>query len=192
MSSAILAWMLLLGAPVVGACLHLAIKDRLSTRSRLAFMGLLAAVVGLAILAVAFGVRFVSLTANIATLAAVYAAYVALALSLSSRIRSPIAGRLILAVTLIPVVFGYFLGTVGALGLLFTVGEFENQTSITRLAPGVLCTRTDGGGPSGGYTLRVHREWPLAPFLHREVKTLGFRREGEGPASCDALRGRPF
>jgi hypothetical protein len=146
----------------------------------------------LVILAVALGVRFISLTANIATLAISYAAYVVLVLSLSSRIRSPIAGRLVLAVTLIPVAFGYFLGTIGALGLLFSVGEFEGPTSATRLAPGLVCVRTEGGGPSGGYTLRVHREWSLAPFLHREVRTLGFDNEGEGPASCDALRGRAF
>ncbi|MFY8144211.1 MAG: hypothetical protein ACOVMT_10140 [Caulobacter sp.] len=192
MSPAILAWMLLLGAPVVGGALHLAVKDRPSIERRSAIMWLLSAGIGLVILSAAFGVRFVSLTANIIVLAVAYAAYVLLALSLSSKRRSSVAKRIALAVAMIPVAFGYMLGTVGALGLLFMVGELEAQANTTPLTPGLTCVRTEGGGPSGGYTLRVHREWPLAPFLHREVRTLGFPREGEEPASCEALRGRPL
>lgn len=192
MTPATLAWMLLLGAPVVGGGLHLAVRDRLSTEPRRAMMWLLSAGVGLAILAAAFGVRFVSLTANIIVAAIAYGAYVLLVLSLSAMRRSSVAKHIILAVALIPVAFGYFLGTIGALGLRFTVGEFEAQANTTSLAPGLTCVRTEGGGPSGGYTLRVHREWPLAPFLHREVRALGFSKEGKGPASCDALRGRPL
>lgn len=192
MTPATLAWMLLLGAPVVGGGLHLAVRDRLSTEPRRAMMWLLSAGVGLVILAAAFGVRFVSLTANIIVAAIAYGAYVLLVLSLSAMRRSSVAKHIILAVALIPVAFGYFLGTIGALGLLFTVGEFEAQANTTFLAPGLTCVRTEGGGPSGGYTLRVHREWSLTPFLHREVGALGFSNEGKGPTSCDALRGRPL
>lgn len=187
MSPAILAWKLLLGAPVVGAGLHFAGKDRLSAKRRRAMMWLLSTGIGLVILSAAFGVRFVSLAANIIVLAIAYVAYVLLALSLGSMRRS-VAKRIVVAAALIPVAFGYFLGTIGALGLLLSMAEFEAQANTTSLAPGLTCVRTEGGGPSGGYTLRVHREWPLAPFLHREVRTLGFPREGEGPASCEALR----
>lgn len=192
MSPAILAWVLLLGAPVVAVGLHLAARDRLSTERRRAMMWLLSAGIGLVILSAAFGVRFVSLTANIVVLAIAYGAYVLLVVSLSAMRLSSVAKRIVLAAALIPVAFGYFLGTIGALGLRFTVGEFEAQANTTSLAPGLTCVRTEGGGPSGGYTLRVHSEWSLPPFLHREVRALGFSKEGEGPASCEALRGRPL
>lgn len=192
MTPATLAWMLLLGAPVVGGGLHLAVGDRLSAERRRAMMWLLSAGIGLVILSAVFGVRFVSLSANIVVLAIAYGAYVLLVLSLSAIRLSSGAKGIVLAVALIPVAFGYFLGTIGALGLLFTVGEFEAQANATSLTPGLTCVRTEGGGPSGGYTLRVHREWSLAPFLHREVRALGFSKEGKGPGSCDVLRGRPL
>lgn len=192
MTPAILAWMLLLGAPALGLGLHLAVMDGLSTRRRVLVVSLLMAAVGLVILAAAWGVRFISLVANIVVLAAAYAAYVAAALSLSSMRRSVVARRVVLVVALTPVAFGYFLGTVGALGLLFVVGEFEDGVKATRLAPGLVCIRTNGGGPSGGYALRIHREWPLVPVIHREVRTLAFREEGEGPATCDALSEPPL
>ncbi|USQ94251.1 hypothetical protein [Caulobacter sp. RL271] len=161
-----LVWILLLAAPVAALALRTLI-NRLPARSQEAAAKPLSLVLGVflvvVILANLAGIRFVPLIANIWTLAAAYFAYCFLAFGIG---RLPLPGlvrSLALVVSALPIAFGYFLGSVGLLGLMFMVGSYANPSKETRLATDLVCTRIDGGGPSGGYALHVHREWAAAP-----------------------------
>jgi hypothetical protein len=188
-----LVWILLLAAPVAALGLQ-ALIDRLPARGQGSAAKLLSLILGaflvVVILANLAGIRFVPLIANIWTLAAAYLAYCFLAFGVG---RLPLPGMVrstALIVGVLPIAFGYFLGSVGLLGLMFMVGSYANPSKETRLATDLVCTRIDGGGPSGGYALHVHREWPLLPLLHRQVRVIAAKNEYEGPAQCADLIGR--
>lgn len=187
-----LAWILLLAAPVAALALQ-ALIDQLPARHQgsmvrilSAFLGALLAVVILASLA---SVRFVPLIANLWTLGAAYFAYCFLAFGVGRLPLRGMARSSALIIGALPVAYGYVLGSVGLLGLLFMVGSYANPPKETRLATNLVCTRIEGGGPSGGYALHVHRKWPLLPVLHRQVRVIAAKNENYGPADCDALRG---
>lgn len=190
-----LAWILLLATPVAALTLQ-ALIDRLPARhqgSTARFLSIaLGALLTVVILANLAGIRFVPLMANIWTLATAYFAYCFLAFGIGrlplrgmARPSAMIAGAL-------PIAFGYFMSSVGALGLLFMVGSYANPSKETQLAANLVCTRIEGGGPSGGYALHIHREWPLLPVLHRQVRVIAAKNEYEGPAQCADLIGRPL
>lgn len=190
-----LAWILLLAAPAAALALR-ALIDRLPARHRRPTARFLSIALG-AVLTVVFlanlaGIRFVPLVANIWTLAVAYFAYCFLAFGIG---RLPLPGMVrssALVVAALPIAFGYFLGSVGALGLLFMAGSYANPSKETQLAANLVCTGIEGGGPSGGYALHVHREWPLLPVLHRQVRVITAKNEYEGPAQCADLIGRPL
>lgn len=187
-----LAWILLLAAPVAALALQ-ALVDWAPARlertiAKPLFLSA-AAILGVVMLASLAGVRFVSLTANLWALGATYFAYCLLVFGIG---RLPVGGLLrntALIIAVLPIAFGYFLSTVGLLGVMFAVGAYASPSKETRLAKNLVCTRIEGGGPSGGYELHIHREWPLAPVLHRQVKVIAAKNEYYGPRDCEALRG---
>lgn len=190
-----LIWSLLLATPVAALALQ-ALIDRARTEHQgpaarflsVALGGLLV-VVFLANLA---GIRFVPLMTNIWTLVAAYFAYCFLVFGIG---RLPLRGMIrssAMIVGALPIAFGYFMCSIGLLGLFFMIGSYANPSKETRLAANLVCTRIEGGGPSGGYALHVHREWPLLPLLHRQVRVITAKNEYEGPAQCRDLIGRPL
>jgi hypothetical protein len=190
-----LAWLLLLAVPVAALALQTLIDwipvrhERPVVRALSLSSGVL---LGVVILASIAGIRFVSLTANLWALGAAYFAYCFLVFGIG---RLPLSGmqrHTALIIGALPVVYGYFLSTVGLLAIMFTVGAYAKPSQETRLATNLVCTRVEGGGPSGGYALHVHREWPLAPLLHRQVKVIAAKTEFYGPPDCNALRGIPL
>lgn len=190
-----LAWILLLIAPVAALVLQASI-DRLPSRHQgptARFLSIvLSALLAVVILATLAGVRFVPLMANILSLGAGYFAYCFLAFGIG-RLRLPgMVRSSALIVGALPIAFGYFLGSIGLLGLMFMVGSYANPSKETQLAANLVCTRIEGGGPSGGYALHVHREWPQLPVLHRQVRVIAAKNEYEGPAQCADLIGRPL
>lgn len=190
-----LIWVLLLAAPIAALALQ-ALIDRLPARHEEVTARLLSITLGgflaLVFLANLAGIRFVPLMANIWTLVAAYFAYCFLAFGVG---RLPLRGMVrssAMIVAALPIAFGYFMSSVGLLALFFMVGSYANPSKETRLATNLVCTRIEGGGPSGGYALHVHREWPLLPLLHRQVRVIAAKNEYEGPAQCADLIGRPL
>ncbi|ADG11229.1 hypothetical protein B7G68_14225 [Caulobacter segnis] len=187
-----LAWILLLVAPAAALMAQAVIDwiparlQRTTVQALSVSLGVLLGVVALASFA---GVRFVPLAANIWTLGAAYFAYCFLAFGIG---RLPLRGmprNVALILAALPIAFGYFLSTVGLLAIMFTVGAYATASKETRLATNLVCTRIEGGGPSGGYALHIHRQWPLLPVLHRQVKVIAAKNEYYGPPDCEALRG---
>lgn len=187
-----LAWILLLAAPVAALALQAAIDWGPARVERTVVKPLslsACAVLGVVTLASFSGVRFVSLTANLWALGAAYFAYCLLVFGIGRLPLSAILRNTAVSIGVLPIAFGYFLGTVGLLGVMFIVGAYSSPSTETRLARNLVCTRTEGGGPSGGYELHIHREWPLAPVLHRQVKVIAAKNDYYGPRDCEALRG---
>lgn len=187
-----LAWILLLAAPVAALALQTLINWLPARFQRPAIRALsrsLAALLGVVVLANFAGVRFLPLAANIWTLGAAYFAYCFLAFGIGRLPLSGIQKNSALIIAALPVAYGYFFATVGLLAIMFIVGAYATPSKTTRLSENLVCTRIEGGGPSGGYELHVHREWPLAPVLHRQVKVIAAKNEYYGPRDCEALRG---
>lgn len=182
------AWVLLLAAPVLGVALEWAAAAWLAPAPRVRTTITLAAFVAVTIGAYAVGIRFVQVLPNILAGATAYAAYVFLAFSIRRTSWPSMARSAAFVVALVPVAFGYFLGTVGSLGVLFLAGEYGARQETARLGRNIICMKSEAGGPSGGHTLHIHHEWPLLPALHREVKAIAVKSIGEGPSSCAALR----
>ncbi|BEV12168.1 hypothetical protein ATDW_26640 [Asticcacaulis sp. DW145] len=158
-------WGGLLGAPVLAYLVQRFGRPQNHTLLPLSF-----AVLAVVALAWAVGLRFTSPLANLMALALAYTAYAFLAWEGWGIGDKRIGLRMILKfVTVLPIVFGYFMATIGLLGLSFLFGDFTGKPGHAEtLAPGIGCEiRTQSGGPSWGTTaVSVHRE--LTPFLRWE------------------------
>jgi hypothetical protein len=187
MSLATLVWTLLLGAPVAGFVLQRLAAETLTPRRYAMVAAILAGFIVLVIGACMLDIRFVPILPNVLVPAAAYVAYVFLLFSIRKLPWPPTSRAATFLIAGLPVALGYFLGTVGGLGVLFIAGEYAKPRQFVKLEANMVCTQVEGGGPSGGYALHIHREWPLAPLLHRKVRTLSFKNAGE---SCEGLRGR--
>jgi hypothetical protein len=190
--AATLAWTLLLATPVAALALR-ALIGRLRPGREAVVAAVLAIILASVVLPGWAGIRFVPLIANIWTLAAAYFAYCFLVFCIARLPLRGMARASAMIIGALPIAFGYFLGSVGLLGLMFVIGSYAKPPEETmRLTANLVCTRIEGGGPSGGYELHVHREWLLTPLLHREVAVIGAKNEYEGWPVCAELRGRQF
>jgi hypothetical protein len=158
-------WGGLFGAPVAGLLINSFWQGERRTM-------LISAVAIITLISLTFfiGLRFTWPILNISTLLLAYTAYALLTVDgWGISHKRFILRALATTITALPIVFGYFLATIGFLGLLFLFGDFTGRPGHAEtLAPGIGCEiRTQSGGPSWGTTVvSVHSE--LTPFLRVE------------------------
>lgn len=167
-------WVLLLGPPA--AWLVLLAARRLGAGASRALLAAAAVLVALPVLACWLGIGFRDGAANLVVLCATYLAYAVLAFAapraadLPAFRRRPTALAVMLFAAFTPMAAGYFLGTVGALGVAFLVGDAA-APPLARVirADGLVCeVRRESGGPSAdGYHHALYREWPPLPLRWR-------------------------
>jgi hypothetical protein len=137
---------------------------------------LLVTAAALVIIFFAFGVMlfrlsFANSLANFVCVAVVYLAYCFLAAS-CLQIPFRVVRYLALAITSLPICFGYVLGTVGVLGLMAIMGDYERPPEHTeQMGSHLKCEITLWGfaGSASGYTVHLYKTWPEIPLLVREV-----------------------
>jgi len=189
-----LVWALLLGAPIAALLLQTLARS-LAPRSYKATAIATAAFLCAVVAAGMTGIRFVPVLANVWTLAAAYAAYAFLVFSIGRLPWPRTARHAAIVLGALPIAYGYFLGSVGLLGLMFTAGEYVDPPKQTlRLSQNITCVMTEGGGLDSVYSLRLHQEWPLAPLLHLQTKVISVEegRLNQAAADCAELRDRPL
>ncbi len=158
-------WGGLIGAPVAGFLINSFWQGERRTT-------IMAAVSVLALIGLAFvaGLRFTSPLLNLSALVLGYTAYALLTVDgWGVSHKRFILRSLATTITALPIIFGYFMATIGFLGLLFLFSDFTGKPGHAEtLAPGIGCEiRTQSGGPSWGTTVvSVHRE--LSPFFRWE------------------------
>lgn len=192
MEPLMLVWTLLLGAPIAALLLQ-ALARRLTPRAYVATVAASALFLGAVIAAGLAGIRFVPVLANIWILAMAYAAYAFLVFSIGRLPWPAMARYSALVVAALPIAHGYFMGSIGLLALMFVAGEYVDPPRQTlRLSQNTTCVLTEGGGLDTAYTLRLHHEWPLTPWLHRQTDAalVGEGRESQIAADCAELRDR--
>ena len=185
-----IAWMSVLAAPPVMLALFWSLRRgapglvRALGVASVAFLGML---IGSTII----GLGFTLLAANVLCWTLGYWAYCFLAAS-CLLIPSEIARIAALVVTAIPILIGYVLGTVGALGLAFILGDVtETPYHTEQMGPGLTCRMTKWGmaASDSGYTVELYKAGPL-PFLERKVASINVTQTDPSSkeASCaDAL-----
>lgn len=192
-TSLAIAWFTLLAVPPTAVIAFLvANKSRPALIKRLAIgcAVLIVGVVGSARL----DISLMSNAANLVCLSAAYLAYAFLATCLW-RVRSLFLRVPALLIAAAPIAGGYVMGTMGFLGLAFILADFANPPLQTvRMAAGLECRIQAWGNAISdtGYTVYLYRQWPLVPFVEREVSKVRVNETnpGTGPtaASCkDAL-----
>lgn len=82
----------------------------------------------------------------------------------------PLPVRVLSWLLAVPVVgFGYLLGTVGALGVLFIVGDIaaEPVQDLSFETPELVCETTEwgGAGTHEGTSVVLYRRWAAVPWL---------------------------
>lgn len=153
-------------APIIAALALAAAKG--VPRALFVVICLAGGALGLVILAMLLKVSFMARTANVQALCFAYFAYCLLALG-SVRLRPPLLGKLALATACLPIAFGYLLGTIGALGLAFLVGDAVRAPLHERsIGGGVVCvvTKDDGIGDTS-YHLTLQQRWGPLPIQRR-------------------------
>ncbi|TPM92174.1 hypothetical protein [Mesorhizobium sp. B2-1-3A] len=114
------------------------------------------------------GISFRMPVANYACICVAYLAYCFLAAScLGIPLKALRIGGLF--VTAMPILIGYFLGTVGRLALGWTV--VQSSEPPRQMSAGVVCSITYWGSAASdsGYVVNLFKIWGWAPFLQREV-----------------------
>ena len=79
---------------------------------------------------------------------------------------------LALVVAAVPVCIGYFLATIGALGLVFIIGDYSRPPYHTeQMRAGLVCHIRGWGAAftASGHSVHLYKVWPELPFLKREV-----------------------
>jgi hypothetical protein len=124
-------------------------------------------------------------------LSAAYVAYCFVAIS-AWALRSRPLRILTLVATAIPVVAGYALGMVGALALIFIVGDYaEPPIQTASMADNLECRITGWGMATtdSGYIVHLYKHWPAMPLLEREVARIVVNEtnpvDDTASASCD-------
>ena len=85
---------------------------------------------------------------------------------------------------------GYFLGTVGMLGVFFIVGDITAPPFQSFETPELACEATMWGGPGGdsGYIVVLYRRWTAVPwFRFRLTDTSVDETVSDPPVSCADL-----
>jgi len=135
-----------------------------------------AALLVVPILAAWLGIGFRDGTANLLVLGVAYLAYAVLAFAaphLADRPalrRRPATLAVLLFAAFTPMAMAYFLGTVGALGMAFMLGDATAPPVLRDVrADGLVCeVRRQSGGPSDdAYHYGLYRETPRLPLRWR-------------------------
>jgi hypothetical protein len=187
-----IVWVTLLLAPVAATLVFAAVpQSRIRTRIAAASAILLVVVASAALT----GFVFTMPLANAVAVAAAYAAYCFLAVSVW-RIPQIFVRVVALIGAFLPIACGYMLSTVGMLGLAFIVGDFSAKPEQTeQMTNGLVCHVTLWGmaASASGYTVSLNKSWSLVPFIEKRVVTIpvtqsGYIGEQPKDASCaDAL-----
>lgn len=159
-------WGGLVGAPVAGFLTNSLWQGERRTTIVMAVSVL--ALIGLAFIT---GLRFTSPVLNLSALVLAYTAYAFLTVDgWGISHKRYILRVLATSITTLPILFGYFLATIGFLGLLFMFSDFTGEPHHAEtLAPGIGCEirRNDGGPSDGVQHISVHRD--LTPFIRWEL-----------------------
>lgn len=182
-----LTWIALLAGPVAGAALVWKLRSsRDGVIQRLGIIGItLVAIVGLAFCG---GFQTFSPVVNFGFCLTAFLAYCFLASAMwTLRPRAlGVATGVIAYATLIPC---YILGTVGALALIFILGDYLSppiHVELTR--PGLFCRITGWGAAFSdeGYDVHIYRYPPWFPVVRREIAKVRVDETdpGDGPSSA--------
>lgn len=184
----LLAWIGVFCAPLLGVGVFAAAGAR--GQGRLAW----GAAAGLAVSAGLYrlGFGFVAPTADIAWALCCFVAYCVLVARCWRTGWKPLR-FVVRTIALVPICVGYFLSTVGVLGLGFIVGDMTSPPFRTERMPGgLLCSVTSWGYAfsSSGYRVQLHRRWDAVPFVQREVASVSIDETDEAEpqtASCESV-----
>jgi hypothetical protein len=166
----LLAWVTVLGAPPVILGAFAAIRQlwpHALSPMAVGSLATLCSFFGFAALRVSFTMAM----ANIVCAAVAYLAYCFLAAS-CWRITSRAVRILVLIVTAVPIAVGYLLGTIGVLGLAWTVEDYSRAPDHTeQMGPELICRVTSWGSAASdsGFTVHLYKHWAGVPFIEREV-----------------------
>jgi hypothetical protein len=182
----LITWLSLLGTPILAIAIFFIIRQRFPTIQRAIAIGCLS-YLALIVVVATTGINFTIQAINFSCFALAYFAFCYLAISCwNMKVK---AVRIIaLALLAIPVFFGYVLGTIGILGLMFIVGDYTNSPlENNKVEAGIICRTTPWGfaGGNSGYTVRLFQRWSALPFLERELrKTVVDQTESDRDSSC--------
>lgn len=164
-------WLGLFVLPAV-AWFAFALLKRNARLSNAVLTGCLVLVV-VTLLAMVMKLSFRSTAANIYWWLATYLAYAFAAIS-ALRFKSGVVRVLAAIAANLPILGGYFMATIGALGLLFIMGDATRPPmAVETVRPGIGCEmqRQDGGALGyGGYNVRLYAYW--GPALKREIDAI--------------------
>ena len=134
---------------------------------------------------------FTNVWVNVVLAAICYLAYCFLAAS-CWQISRNVVRYIVGTVTTLPIGFGYLLGTVGVLALMWIVSDYASLPHrVEQMAPGLTCETTEWGTVlSGGYKVHLYQRWSAIPFLEREVVVLTVGQDArDADKTCsDALK----
>jgi hypothetical protein len=119
------------------------------------------------------GFSFTNTCVNFLTARGAYGCYCLLAAGCIS-IRHWFPRGIAVLIAAIPIGLGYFVASMGILGLGFAIGdETRASDSVQPMTPGLTCISSAWGmaGNEGEY-IDLYRTWPLIPFVKRDVVSL--------------------
>lgn len=173
-------WAGLVGAPLVGFLF----RTHWQGQRRTALFSAASVIFLIGIIFV-LGLRFTHPILNICALTLGYTAYAFLVVDgWGISHKAWIIRTLVTTITALPILFGYFLATIGFLALLFIFHDFTGGPRYSeQLAPGIGCeVRLNDGGPSWG-TIHVSLHRDVLPFLRWERFHEAIPEEGTGSYS---------
>jgi hypothetical protein len=178
-------WTGLLGAPVLALVIFILLPQR-RFQAQSAIFSSSVLILYLALARV--GLSFVEVQANFLCFVFAYFAYSFLAV-MCLRIPIKAIRIIIFVIAIVPIGLGYFLSTIGVLGLAFIVGDYTSPPQrIEQMATGLNCRITGWGsaGSSSGYAVSLYRSWSGIPFLERKVLGVSVVQAGySGPPPDD-------
>jgi hypothetical protein len=186
----IFTWIAVLGVPPLALVIFVLTRKKwpgiqaILVRTAIAWIVLTAAFLFLRI-------GFLSAFANVAAIMMAYLAYSFFVASCWA-IREKILRFIVIAIGLVPIGFGYMLGTIGALGLGFIVGDLTSKPIKTEQVEAGLVCEVKGWGSvatDSGYAVTLYKYWPGFPIVRRAVTSISVdETEGQPDANCaDAI-----
>jgi len=134
-------------------------------------------------------VEFVPRPANVVALCAAYLAYCVLAFA-TGLFRRPLVKWPSTILAVAPIAFGYFLATVGILGLMFLIGDAVREPVERRAMGGrLICqvTTWDGIGDAGHW-VDLYATWSPLPIQRRLHRLVSEQTSAAPPVSCADAR----
>lgn len=183
-ASFLLVWGGLLAAPIVAIVVFVSIKRKFPKAQAVVARS---AVAALLVIACSFvlGISFTAAPINCVCLAIAYLAFCYLAVS-CWLIPNKVFRVFALIGFAMPIVIGYFVVTVGFLGLAFSVGDSGNVPLHTENVRTDLVCRIIPWGMAftdSGYTVHLYKHWAAVPFLEREVEKIVINQSEPGAGS---------